>query len=97
MHPLITRNREAVQQARQQLHAACLEPGTPPDSVRLRVRALTAAQGRLDSVVTETLLQELTQLNSEQRRKYLATMPWDQPPGKERPGEPRGRGHRRDG
>jgi hypothetical protein len=96
MLPMIAQRREEVQQARQQLHDACLMPGTPPDSVRLKVRTLAFAQGSLDSVVTETLLRELALLDSAQRQNYLATMPWDRP---SREGSSSGRsphGRRRD-
>ena len=77
MMPEIDTRRHEVQQARRALHLSCLDPETPPDQVRQRVHTLTVAQGRLDSMVTETLLRELALLTLDQRQRYVATMPWE--------------------
>ncbi len=73
----IDTRRQEVRQTRRALHLSCLDPETPPDHVRQLVHTLAVAQGRLDSLVTETLLRELALLTPEQRQRYLATMPWD--------------------
>ncbi len=77
--PEINTHRRAIHQARQRLHAACLSHDIEADSVRWHVRHLVATQGRLDSLIAETLLQELTLLTPSQRQRYLETMPWDRP------------------
>jgi len=95
MRPLIGTSRRSVQQARAQLWAAYREPAAHPDSVRRRVQALASAQGRLDSVITETLLRELAVLDPEQRQKYLASLSWDHGTGSLPAPESSRHGHRR--
>jgi Spy/CpxP family protein refolding chaperone len=97
-HEAISRIRERqqeVRQARWQLHRLYLAGGASPDSVRQSVALLTAAQGRLDSLVAETLLQEMALLAPEQRGEYLRMMPWQQRPrGLRQGGGSRRSGHR---
>lgn len=94
MRPLIDSSRRSVQQARAQLWAAYREPAAQPDSVRRRVRALASAQGRLDSVINETLLRELTVLDPEQRQRYLTSLSWDHASGSLPSPETSRHGHR---
>jgi hypothetical protein len=47
-----------------------------PDSIRSAVRELTGRKAVLDSLVTETMLQELDSLNPQQRERYLRILPW---------------------
>jgi hypothetical protein len=75
--PGIHRHRLAVHAARGRLHQAVLAPEPAPDSVRVLLEDLHRAQARLDSLVTETLLRELSLLSPEERARYLAMMPWD--------------------
>ncbi|MFH1842465.1 MAG: periplasmic heavy metal sensor [bacterium] len=79
--PFIRTNRQQVIRARQLLHAACTAETVSPESVRAYVSQLAHAQGRLDSLVTETLLQEMMLLSPEQRERYLEMMPWERGPG----------------
>jgi Spy/CpxP family protein refolding chaperone len=74
--PLIVERRREVERARQDFHDACRSAAADPDSLRRLVKRLTLAQGRLDSLVTESLLRELETLTPEQRDRYLEAMPW---------------------
>jgi len=79
--PFIRNNRQEVIQARRLLHAACTAETVSPESVRRYVSQLARAQGLLDSLVTETLLQEMMLLSPDQRELYLEMMPWERGPG----------------
>lgn len=74
--PRILAERNAVREALVALRDAYSDPETAPEQVRALVRRLNAAQGRLDSLASETLLREAALLTSEQRRRYVEIMPW---------------------
>ncbi len=83
--PLVRERMLDVRRARARLHDACRAEDLRPDSLRHLVAGMTGAQGRLDSLITETLLGELELLDPEQRRHYLRMMPLQ-------PSQPFGRG-----
>jgi Spy/CpxP family protein refolding chaperone len=97
--PRIRQGRQEVRRQRGLFHTACLAAEVDPDEIMKRARQLSAAQARLDSLVTSALLAELVLLEPEQRRRYLQMMPWIDPhldhPGHERPPSGRHGRHRR--
>jgi Spy/CpxP family protein refolding chaperone len=74
--PRVLAQRDAVQAARRRAAEEYLKPVVDPDSVRLTVRRLTAAQAALDSLVAETMSREAKLLTPEQRARYFTAMPW---------------------
>ncbi len=86
--PQLRQRRMTVGQIRGRLYAACMRNEAGPDSVRQVVTQLNEAHGRLDSLITETLLAELDLLTPHQREQYLNSMPWEIGPG--RRGKPGG-------
>jgi Spy/CpxP family protein refolding chaperone len=93
--PRILAQRDAVRAARHRAAEQYLKPAVDPDSVRIAVRRLTAAQAALDSLVAETMSREAKLLTPEQRARYFTAMPWGERvgPGHEPlpPHEPRDR------
>ena len=74
--PRIMRLREGVWAARRQLQAAY--SADPIDTTRVRngLPRLALAQARVDSLVAQTMLDELALLNPDQKAAYLAALPW---------------------
>jgi len=89
--PVIIDLRGAVQEIRLALREEYGKEEPDHSTVRALVRDLNTAQGRLDSLVAETILRESELLSPEQRVHYFEAMPWE---GK-RPGGRRGRGRDR--
>jgi len=81
--PRVLAQRDAVQAARRRAAAQYLKPAVDPDSVRIAVRQLTAAQTALDSLVAETMSREAALLSPEQRARYFTAMPWGERGGPE--------------
>jgi Spy/CpxP family protein refolding chaperone len=74
--PRIVAARSTVQEARRVVQAEYATES--PDAARLHtaVRAMNAAQARLDSLVAETMMQEIGLLTPEQKRRYVERLPW---------------------
>ena len=91
--PQIIAARASVQEARRAVQAEYNTDRPDPARVHTAVRAMNAAQARLDSLVAETMLQEIGVLTPEQMHRYLERLPWARcggptgscPPG---PGKP---------
>lgn len=73
--PRILAQRGQVDEARERLQAVIAGEGTDPDSVRRAISELGHRQAVLDSLITETLLQEMEILTPEQRARYLQILP----------------------
>lgn len=81
--PRVLAQRDAVRAARRRAAAQYLKPVVDPDSVRIAVRRLTAAQAALDSLVAEAMSREAKLLTPEQRARYFTAMPWGERVGPE--------------
>lgn len=74
--PAIIDLRGSVQEIRLALQGEYGKEEPDPSTVRTLVRDLNAAQGKLDSLVAETILSESELLTPEQRIHYFEAMPW---------------------
>jgi len=72
----VTEERLRVRQERRALHEAFAAAVLDTGRIRARLRGLARAQGRVDSLVTEAMLRELSLLTPAQRAAYLDAMPW---------------------
>lgn len=72
----VAEGRSRVRQERRALHEAFAAAVLDTGQIRARLRSLARAQGRVDSLVTEAMLRELSLLTPEQRAAYLGAMPW---------------------
>jgi Spy/CpxP family protein refolding chaperone len=73
--PRILAQRGQVDAARDHLQVVIAGEGTDPESVRQAISDLGHRQAVLDSLITETLLQEMEILSPEQRARYLQILP----------------------
>jgi Spy/CpxP family protein refolding chaperone len=73
--PRIVNLRAAVAEARQRILVAYHQPEVDVQQVRELVGALNATQAELDSLVAETMLQEVALLSPEQRQAYWRALP----------------------
>jgi Spy/CpxP family protein refolding chaperone len=76
MLPQILTQQDEVVRARVALRDECLSQQSDPARVREVVGRMNAAQAKLDSLVTETMLCEGEVLTPEQRSRYFLAMPW---------------------
>lgn len=99
MIPLILQAKENVAIAREAIREEYLTEEIDSDAVRAAVAELNAQQTRLDSLVAEAMLQESLVLTSEQRERYMRSMPWARHHRSEGGGGPRhhGRGGTHEG
>lgn len=67
--------REKVQAARRQLMEATLGTDLEVGALRHLIAEVGRQQAKLDSMVTETMLQEMEILDEEQRREYMRILP----------------------
>jgi Spy/CpxP family protein refolding chaperone len=67
--------RSKVQEARRQLMEAVSGPDFGEEKLRPLIAEVGRQQVKLDSMVTETMLQEMEILTSEQRKEYLRILP----------------------
>jgi hypothetical protein len=72
----VAQERLRVRQERRALHEAFAAAVLDTGQIRARLRGLAWAQGRVDSLVTEAMLRELSLLTPAQRAAYLDAMPW---------------------
>lgn len=89
---LLAQRRE-VERARARLHAVISGGAAEPDSVRHAIQDVGRQQAVLDSLITETMLEELKVLEPEQRARYLEILPVLRGSGPGR-GQDRGGRHR---
>ncbi len=75
--PGIISAREEVRQARRAVQGEYAADRPEQRRVHRAVRAMNAAQARLDSLVAETMLREIAVLGPEQMRRYRACLPWE--------------------
>jgi len=73
--PLVRAQRERIEAARQRVRDVADAEAT--EVIRGALAGLRHAQGELDSLTQEFLLQEFTVLNPEQRARYLELLPLD--------------------
>lgn len=89
------RLRLRVEEAKRRLFALSAADDLEPQAIRDAVAEVRLYRTSLDSLVTETMLKEMGTLDPEQRRRYLAIIPWSKlAGGPDRPGGPGGRDHR---
>lgn len=72
----VMQERSRVRQERRALHEAFAAAALDTGLIRARLRGLAQAQGRVDSLVTEAMLRELSLLSPAQRAAYLDAMLW---------------------
>ncbi len=87
-----------VQKARRRLMEAASAADFSVDALRHLIAEVGHQQVKLDSMVTETMLQEMEILDEDQRREYMRILPINRFGGRSRgpgPGAERGPGHRR--
>ena len=90
--------RVKVQEARRQLMEAASATDFGVDSLRHLIAEVGRQQVKLDSMVTETMLQEMEILNEDQRREYIRILPINRFGGRRGSsgrGAEHGSGHRR--
>jgi len=90
--------RVKVQEARQQLMEAASGTDFGVDALRHLIADVGRQQVKLDSMVTETMLQEMEILNDDQRRQYMRILPinrFGSRSGGHGPGSERGTGRGR--
>jgi len=75
--PSIIAAREEVRQARRAVQTEYGADRPEPARVHRAVRAMNAAQARLDSLVAETMLLEIGVLGPEQMHRYRTCLPWE--------------------
>ena len=80
MQPRVDGLRDEVETARQALREALSSPDLDRSAVLPLVRAMTAAQARLDSTVAEALVEDLGSMTLEERREFLRLLPWERGP-----------------
>ncbi len=78
--PALIEQRRKVDEARNALRKEYLRGNIDEAGVRAQVHLINQSQSRLDSLVVETMLGEVSVLNPEQRAAYLEMMPWDRGP-----------------
>ncbi len=78
----IQENLAALEEFRLELRGRMLAEGVDPAEVRQAIHAMGRRQAVLDSLVTETVLQELDVLRPDQRADYLELMPFERGPGR---------------
>ncbi|MFH2051279.1 MAG: periplasmic heavy metal sensor [bacterium] len=72
----------ALEEFRVELRGRMLAEDADPAEVRRAIHAMGRRQAVLDSLVTETVLQELDVLRPDQRMEYLELMPFERGPGR---------------
>ncbi|MGD9548771.1 MAG: Spy/CpxP family protein refolding chaperone [Candidatus Krumholzibacteriia bacterium] len=72
----------ALEEFRVELRGRMLAEEADPAEVRRAIHAMGRRQAVLDSLVTETVLQELDVLRPDQRLEYLEMMPFERGPGR---------------
>ncbi len=77
MQPRVGGLRDEVETARLALREALNSPDLDRAAILPLVRAMTAAQARLDSTVAEALVEDLGGMTVEERREFLRLMPWE--------------------
>ncbi len=90
--------RVKVQEARRQLMEAASAADFGVDTLRHLIAEVGRQQVKLDSMVTETMLQEMEILNEDQRRQYMRILPINRFGGRSGGsgrGDEHGSGHRR--
>jgi len=73
----IRRQRLALYEARGHLYRLYTEPEIDRAAVAAAAEEIAVLQGHLDALVADVLFEELSLLDSEQRARYLALMPWE--------------------
>lgn len=93
--------RQRVDVAQRRLFALTAAEDPDPQTIRDAVADVRLFRTSLDSLVTETMLKEMSALDPQQRRRYLEIIPWVKltgglggPDGRGRPGGPGGPGPR---
>lgn len=99
--PLVHRERERAEAAREEVRAIVNAGDFEPGRARDALRRARVAQAGLDSLVQEFLMQELALMNPQQRARYVEILPLDpwrgpRPGGSGHDGDP-GPGPRRGG
>ncbi|MBD3335844.1 MAG: periplasmic heavy metal sensor [Candidatus Eisenbacteria bacterium] len=77
--PRIAGQRREMRRLRGEVASLYAREEVTPAEFRAKVRQLSNAQARLDSLVTEAMLAEAALLTPEQRRRYVRHMPWGHP------------------
>jgi len=77
MRPRVDGLRDEVESARLALREALNSPDLDRAAILPLVRAMTAAQARLDSTVAEALVEDLGSMTVEERREFLKMLPWE--------------------
>lgn len=95
--PRIVAARSTVQEARRAVQAEYATERPDTDRLHAAVRTMSAAQARLDSLVAETMMQEIGLLTPEQKHRYVQRLPWAQCPQGMCPPGPAGAMQRRGG
>jgi len=80
MRPRVDGLRDEVEVARTALREALSSPELDRAAILPLVRAMTAAQARLDSTVAEALVEDLGGMTFEERREFLRLLPWERGP-----------------
>lgn len=80
MQPRVDGLRDEVEAARTALREALRSPDLDRAAILPLVRAMTAAQARLDSTVAEALVEDLGSMTVEERREFLRLLPWERGP-----------------
>jgi Spy/CpxP family protein refolding chaperone len=73
--------RQLIETARQDLHEKIAAETVDPGEIRQLIQILGRRQAEMDSLITETMLQELASLTPEQRVRYLEILPWERGQG----------------
>ena len=73
--------RRAIMQQRRELRDLYVTGQIDHQDVMARQRQLSTMQAALDSIVVETMIQEVRLLTPEQRERYQQIMPWGVPGG----------------